>query len=219
MVDKKLRLEDLAVFGGAPAFRDQLYVGRPNIGDRAELSRRIDEMLDRRWLTNNGPHVQEFERRIAATIGVEHCVATCNATIALEILIRALGLGGEVIVPSMTFIATAHALHWQHVMPVFCDIDPLTHNLDVRQVEAAITERTTGIIGVHLWGRACDVGALADVAGRHELKLIFDAAHAFACSHKGEMIGGFGDAEVLSFHATKFLNSFEGGAIVTNNGE
>lgn len=217
MVDRKLRLEDLAVFGGAPAFRDQLYVGRPNIGDRAELSRRIDEMLDGRRLTNNGPHVQEFERRIADTVGVEHCVATCNATVALEILVRALGLSGEVIVPSMTFIATAHALHWQHVTPVFCDIDPLTHNLDARQAEASITPRTTGIIGVHLWGRACDVGALADVAGRHGLKLVFDAAHAFGCSHEGEMIGGFGDAEVFSFHATKFLNSFEGGAIVTDD--
>lgn len=219
MVNKKLRLEDLAVFGGTPAFRDQLYVGRPNIGDRARLSRRIDEMLDRRWLTNNGPHVQEFERRIAETIGVEHCIATCNATVALEVLIRALGLRGEVIIPSMTFIATAHALDWQHVTPVFCDIDPLTHNLDARQVEAAITDRTTGIIGVHLWGRACDVGALADVASRHKLKLIFDAAHAFGCSHGGAMIGGFGDAEVFSFHATKFLNSFEGGAVVTDDEE
>jgi dTDP-4-amino-4,6-dideoxygalactose transaminase len=210
-------LSDLAVFSATPAFREKLYVGRPNIGDRQRLLERINDILDRHRLTNNGPYVQELERRIADMAGVKHCIAMCNATVALEIAIRALGFTGEVIVPAFTFIATAHALQWQEITPVFCDIDPRTHTLAPRQVERMLTPRTTGIIGVHLWGRACDVDALTEIARRHNLKLLFDAAHAFACSYQGQMIGGFGDAEVFSFHATKFVNTFEGGAVVTND--
>lgn len=213
----KNRLEDLAVYGGPPAFNEKLHVGRPNIGNRAKLLERVNNIVDNRWLTNNGPYVQEFEQRIADLIGVRHCVATCNATVALEITIRALELTGEVIVPSFTFVATAHALQWQDTTPVFADIDPTSHNLDAARVEQMITPRTSAIIGVHLWGRACNVEALAEIAARRGLKLLFDAAHAFGCSHKGRMIGGFGDAEVFSFHATKIINSFEGGAVVTNN--
>ena len=205
--------------GGAPAFEEKLHVGRPNIGDRENLMRRIEQTLDRRWLTNNGPNVREFEGKVADYLGVEHCVAMCNATVGLEIAIRAAGLSGEVIVPSWTFIATAHALMWQGITPVFCDVDPATHNLDPARVEAMITPRTTGIIGVHLWGRPCDTTTLQGIADRHGLELMFDAAHAFGCSHEGAMIGNFGHAEVFSFHATKFFNTFEGGAVVTNDGD
>lgn len=215
----KDHLEGLAIFGGAPAFDGKLHVGRPNIGDRERLMERIGDLLDRRWLSNNGPYVQELEKRLAELTGVKHCVAMCNATVALEIVIRALGLKGEVIVPSFTFVATAHALQWQEITPVFCDVDSKTHNLSPESVERMLTPRTSGIIGVHLWGRACAVEPLAEIAARRNLKLLFDAAHAFGCSHKGRMIGGFGDAEVFSFHATKFFNSFEGGAVVTNNDE
>jgi dTDP-4-amino-4,6-dideoxygalactose transaminase len=211
----KLSLDDLAIFGGRPAFAEPLHVGRPNIGDRARLLERINDLLDRRWLTNEGPYVREFELRIAALAGVPHCIATCNGTMALEIGIRAAGLSQEVIVPSFTFVATAHALQWQGITPVFCDVDPATHTLDPGRVEELITPRTTGIIGVHLWGRPCNIGALGEIARHRGLKLLFDAAHAFGGSHRGRMIGGFGDAEMFSFHATKFLNSFEGGAIVT----
>ncbi len=213
----KQNIFDLAVLGGAPAFAEPLHVGRPNIGDRARLLERINHILDERWLTNAGPYVQELETRVAQRIGVKHCVAMCNATIALEIAIRALGMTGEVIVPSFTFVATAHALQWQHITPVFCDIDPDTLTLDPRRVEELLTPRTTGIIGVHLWGRACDTDALENIARRHNLRVLYDAAHAFASSHRGKMIGNFGDAEVFSFHATKFFNTFEGGAVVTNN--
>ena len=141
----------------------------------------------------------------------------CNGTIALEIAIRALGLEGEVIVPSYTFVATAHALQWQGITPVFADIDPATHNLSPAAVRRMITPRTTGIIGVHLWGRAAPVAELQQIADEHGLKLMFDAAHAFSCSSGGKMIGSFGACEVLSFHATKFFNTFEGGAVVTND--
>jgi dTDP-4-amino-4,6-dideoxygalactose transaminase len=176
-------------------------------------------MLDRRWLSNNGPLVQEFEQRIAEFLRVKHCMCVCNATIGLEIAIRAANLRGEVIVPSFTFIATAHALQWQEITPVFADIDPATHNLNPAQIERHITPRTTAILGTHVWGRPCPVDALADIAQRRGLRLMFDAAHAFGCSHQDRMIGGFGLAEVFSFHATKFLNSFEGGAITTNDDE
>jgi dTDP-4-amino-4,6-dideoxygalactose transaminase len=209
--------KDLAINGGMPAFEQPLYVGRPNIGDRAALMRRIDDLLDRRWLTNNGPYVQELEAKVAALVGVKHCIATCNATVALEVAQSALGMSGSVIVPSFTFIATAHSLMRQGIEPIFCDIDPVTHTLDPARVEALIRPDTTGIAGVHLWGRGCDVQALEAIAQRRGLKLLFDSAHAFGCTHKGRMIGGFGDAEVFSFHATKAINSFEGGAIVTND--
>jgi dTDP-4-amino-4,6-dideoxygalactose transaminase len=215
----KQKPNDLAILGGGPAFDEKLHVGRPNIGNRERFLERINDMLDRRWLTNKGPYVQEFEQRIVDMIGVKHCIAMCNGTVALEIGIRALGLAGEVIIPSMTFIATAHALQWQEITPVFCDIDPRSHNIDPGCIEELITPRTTGIIGVHLWGRPCDVEPLAEIAQRRNLKLLYDAAHAFGCSQKGRMIGGFGDVEVFSFHATKFFNTFEGGAVVTNNDE
>ena len=208
---------DLAINGAAPAFADPLHVGRPNIGDRDQFLRLAGEMFDRRWLSNNGPLVVEFEKRVADHLGVKHCIAMCNGTIALEIAIRALGMTGEVIIPSYTFVATAHALHWQGITPVFADIDPDTHNLDPAAVRRMITSRTTGIIGVHLWGRPAPVEALQAIADEHGLQLMFDAAHAFGCSHGGKMIGNFGRAEVLSFHATKFFNTFEGGAVVTND--
>ncbi len=201
------------------SFAEPIHVGRPNIGDREAFLKLAGEMFDRRWLSNNGPLVQEFERRVAEYLGVRHCVAMCNGTIALEIAIRALKLEGEVIVPSYTFIATAHALHWQGITPVFADIDPGTHNLDPDAVRRMITPRTTGIIGVHLWGRGAPVEALQSIADEHGLALMFDAAHAFGCSYGGRMIGCFGRAEVLSFHATKFFNTFEGGAVVTNDDE
>lgn len=212
-------IDELAVFGGKPLFSEALHVGRPNIGKRQTFEARVADILDRRWLTNSGQYVKELEQRIAELVGVKHCIAMCNATVALEIAIRALGLTGEVIVPSFTFIATAHALQWQQIVPVFCDIDPATHNIDPGRAEELITPRTTGIIGVHVWGRACDTEALGEIAQRNNLRLLFDAAHAFACSYKGRMIGGFGNAEVFSFHATKFFNTFEGGAVTTNDDE
>ena len=207
----------LALLGAQPEFSDLLHVGRPNIGHRQALMARLNDVLDRRWLSNDGPMVKEFEQRISEFVGVKHCVAMCNATIALEIAIRALGLKDEVIVPSYTFVATAHALQWQEITPVFADIDPQTYNLDPVAIERLITPRTTGIIAVHVWGRPCDVDAIETIAQARKLKTMYDAAHAFGCSRQGKMIGGFGACEVLSFHATKFLNSFEGGAVVTND--
>lgn len=210
---------DLAVNGAPPAFDQTLHVGRPNVGDREAFLQRVGQILDNQWLTNNGPMVQEFERRTAEYLGVKHCVAMCNGTIALEIAVRALGLTGEVIVPSWTFVATAHSLYWQGITPVFADIDAATHNLDPEAVRRMITPRTTGIIGVHLWGRAAPVEALQAIADEHGLKLMFDAAHAFGSTHRGQSIGRFGKCEVFSFHATKAFNTMEGGAVTTDDDE
>jgi dTDP-4-amino-4,6-dideoxygalactose transaminase len=212
----KAGVNDLVACGGVPAFATPLHVGRPNVGDRAALRAEIDSILDRRWLTNAGPTVLAFEAALADRLGVRHCIAVCNATVALEVAIRALGLTGEVIVPAFTFIATAHAVRWLGLEPVFCDVDPATHNIDPVAVEAAVTSRTTGIIGVHLWGNPCAIDDLTSIASRHKLALLFDAAHACLCSRGETMIGNFGALEVFSFHATKFVNSFEGGAIATN---
>lgn len=210
---------DLAINGALPAFEHALHVGRPNIGDEGAFIQYVEQIFESRWLSNNGPLVQELEQRIADYHHIEHCVAMCNGTIALEIAIRALELTSEVIVPSYTFIATAHALHWQEITPVFADIDPITHCLDPEAVRKMITPKTTGIIGVHLWGHAAPVDELQAIADEHDLELMFDAAHAFGCSYKGQMIGNFGRCEVLSFHATKFFNTFEGGAVLTNDDE
>jgi dTDP-4-amino-4,6-dideoxygalactose transaminase len=207
----------LAILGAAPAFEEPLHVGRPNIGNRQRLFEMIEDALDRRWLTNNGPYVQRFEAEIAKDLGVRHCIAMCNGTVALEIAIRALGLKGEVIIPSFTFVALAHSLQWQEITPVFCDIDPETHTIDPQRVEELITPRTTGVIGVHLWGHPCNVERLTEIADRRAIQLMFDSSHAFGCSHNGIKIGNFGRAEVFSFHATKFLNCGEGGAVVTND--
>lgn len=211
------RSSDLAINGAPPAFSEPVHVGRPSVGNKSEFLRRLDDIFERRWFTNDGPYVREFEKRIAEHLGVKHCVAVANGTLALEIAVRALGLRGEVIVPSYTFIATAHALWWQGITPVFADIDPSTHNLDPAAVRNMITPLTTGIIGVHLWGRAAPVRELEQIADEHGLALLFDAAHAFGCSYGTDLIGRFGRLEVFSFHATKFFNSFEGGAITTND--
>ncbi len=200
-------------------FLEPVHVGRPNVGDRAAFFEKVEGLLTRNWLTNNGPLVKEFERLIAQRLGVRHCVAMCNGTVALEIAIRAMELKGEVIVPSWTFVATAHALSWQGITPVFADIDPDTHNISPLAVRRMLTPRTSGIVGVHLWGRAAPVEELQDIASEHNLGLLFDAAHAFGCTHRGQSIGGFGRCEVLSFHATKVLNTMEGGAVVTNDND
>jgi dTDP-4-amino-4,6-dideoxygalactose transaminase len=212
-------LVDLAIFGAAPAFEEPIHVGRPNIGDQSRILDRIKGALDRHWLTNSGVLVEEFEQRVAELAGVEHCIAVCNATIGIQLAAKALGLTGEVIVPSFTFVGTAHALSWIGLEPRFCEVDPRTHTLDVEAVEAAITPRTTAIMGVHLWGRPCDIEGLADVARRHGLVLFFDAAHALGCALGDTPVGSFGQCEIFSFHATKVASAAEGGAITTNDGE
>jgi dTDP-4-amino-4,6-dideoxygalactose transaminase len=196
-------------------------VGAPHLEaeSRARFHQLMDEAFDRDYLTNNGPLVQRLETEIAEMHHVKHCAVTSNATLAQIFLLKALGLCGEVILPSFTFIATAHACVWENLTPVFCDIRPDNLMIDTDDVERLITPRTSAVIGVHLFGNTCDVERLSEICRRRGLHLIFDAAHAFACRRGNISVGGFGDAEFLSFHATKFFGTFEGGAVVTNNPE
>ncbi|HRX50757.1 MAG TPA: aminotransferase class I/II-fold pyridoxal phosphate-dependent enzyme [Candidatus Krumholzibacteria bacterium] len=210
-------LPRLAVLGAEPAFADPLHVGAPNLGDRAAFFRRLEQVLDSGRLTNRGPCVREFEEKLRPLTGAEHVVALCNGTIALELGARALGLAGEVLVPAYTFVATAHALRWQGIEPVFCDVDPVTHQIDPADAARRITPATTGILAVHLWGRPAPHAELRALADRHGLRLMYDAAHALGATHAGRGIGSLGDLTVLSFHATKVLGTAEGGAIATRD--
>ena len=195
------------------------HVGKPNIPNKNKLLAQFAEVIDNQWLTNNGPMVQELESRIQQYLGVKHCICVCNATIGLALLQRALDLEGEVIIPSFTFIATANSLRWQKIRPVFCDIKEDTHLIDPLRIEELITEETSAILAVPIWGQPCDYLALEKIANKHNLRLIFDSAHAFGCKASEKFIGGFGDAEVFSFHATKVFSTGEGGAITTNSDE
>ena len=212
-------LASLSICTGEPFFDDKVHVGRPNVGNHDAFLTRVKDALDRKSLSNQGPFVNDLEERIANHLDVEHVIATSSGTVSLEIAAKAMGLSGEVIVPSFTFVATPHALQWQGITPVFCDIDPKTQNIDPEEIESLITPRTTGILAVHIWGRPCEIEKLEAICEKNNLKLLFDASHAFGCSYKGRMIGNHGDAETFSFHATKFFNTFEGGAIATNDDE
>jgi len=194
-----------------------LHVGQPNIGDQERFFERVRDAFERKWLTNDGPYVRELEERIELLLAVKHCICVANATLGLQFLARALAMEGEVIVPSFTFIATPHAVLWEGMMPVFAEVDAQTHCIDPHDVARLITDKTSAICGVHLWGTACEVELLQGIADDNGLALYFDAAHAFGCSGHSRLIGNFGDAEVFSFHATKFFHSFEGGAITTND--
>jgi len=216
-MEDKINIKELSYFGGSPLFKEELHVGRPNIGDKKALFSRISKALNRKWLSNEGPLVRELENRISNYLKVKNVIAMCNATIALQVTISALKLTGEIILPSFTFIASAHALKYAGITPVFCDIDPMTHNIDTNKIDELITSKTSAILGVHLWGRPCSPIKLEKIAKENNLYLIYDSAHAFGSGYKNIMIGNFGDIEIFSFHATKFINSFEGGIVTTNN--
>lgn len=195
----------------------KLHVGGPNIGDREVFDRLVDDIFERRWFTNGGQVVKEFEQQISNHLGVKHCIPVSNATLGLQIVCRALELTGEIVLPAFTFIASPHSVCWERLTPVFADVNPHSHSICPDSVESLITPKTSAIMGVHLWGNPCETERLQAIADQHQLKLIFDAAHAFHCQHDGKMVGNFGSCEVFSFHATKFFNTFEGGAITTND--
>jgi dTDP-4-amino-4,6-dideoxygalactose transaminase len=209
----------LQLLGGQPAFAQPLHVGRPNIGDKKRFLQLAEQALDRRWLSNDGEIVRAFESRLQELLGVAHVIAVSNATIGLELALRAHlgGRTGEVIVPSYTFIATAHVPTWCGCQVVFADVDRHTHQLTAASVARCLTDQTVAIMPVHLWGACQATPELEALAAHHGLPLLIDAAHAFHTELDGRKVGHFGQAEVFSFHATKFINSGEGGAITTND--
>lgn len=171
------------------------------------------------WLTNNGELVQELERRLADYLRVKNLAVVANGTLALQLAFKALKLTGEVITTPFTFAATTNALLWEGLQPVFADIDPETYNIAAPDVEAVITPRTSAILAVHVYGNPCDVDALQDVAARHGLPIIYDAAHAFGVEYQGKSVLEYGDISTMSFHATKVFQTIEGGAVITQTPE
>jgi dTDP-4-amino-4,6-dideoxygalactose transaminase len=199
--------------------RGPIYVTQPYLPPLDELIPHLEGIWERKVLTNGGPLHQALEGALCAYLGVPYVSLFNNATIALLVAVKALGLTGEVITTPYSFVATAHALAWSGVEPVFVDVDARTLNLDPALIEGAITARTTGILPVHCYGRPCDVGAIEEVAARRGLKVLYDGAHGFGVRYLGRSLLAFGDMSVVSFHATKVFNTFEGGAIISHTVE
>lgn len=194
-----------------------LHVNAPFVADRPGFLRRVDEILSRNRLTNNGPEVLELEARASAYFDVEHTVAVSSATVGMELLLRALALSGEVVLPAFTFVSTAGALVQRGLRPVFCDVDAESGNADASDIAGLVGANTSAIIATHLWGKVADVVSLQRIADQNDIPLIFDAAHAFGSVQDGVRAGSFGLAEVFSLHATKSVQGFEGGLIATND--
>lgn len=197
--------------------RDSLFVTRPALPPLDELEGYLEQMWSSRILTNGGDFHRQFESALQGHLEVSQVTLTANATLGLIVALKQLQLQGEVITTPYSFVATAHAIAWSGATPVFADIDPLTLNIDPQQIERHITDRTTAILAVHCYGRPCDVVAIEAIAARHKLRVIYDAAHAFGVRDRGGSILRHGDLSVLSFHATKVFNTFEGGAIISRD--
>lgn len=192
-----------------------VFVTQPFLPPLEEFIPYLEQIWGSKWLTNNGQFHQQLETALAEYLGVPFISLFSNGTLALITALQALRIGGDVVTTPYSFVATSHALHWNGIRPVFADIDPHSFNLDPRCIEKAITPRTTAILPVHVYGRPCDTEAIAAIADRHRLKVIYDAAHAFGVRENGQSILNAGDFSILSFHATKVFNTFEGGAVVS----
>ncbi len=193
------------------------YVTQPCLPPLEEFIPYLEKIWCSKILTNGGPFHQQLEKALCEYLGVEHVALFTNGTIALVTALQALRITGEVITTPYSFVATSHSLLWNGIKPVFADIDPNTLNIDPRSVEAAITPQTTAIMPVHCYGHPCDVDAIQKIADNYNLKVIYDAAHAFGVEDSDGSVLNHGDLSVLSFHATKVFNTFEGGAIVCPN--
>ncbi len=191
-----------------------IYVTEPYLPPLDDFIPYLTKIWQSKWLTNNGPFHSEFEGALREYLGVDHLALLSNGTIALVVALQALRVTGEVITTPYSFVASAHALLWNNIEPVFVDIDPRTLTLDPGKIEAAITPRTSAILGVHCYGNPCAVEQIQKIADTYGLKLIYDAAHAFGVEYANKSLLRYGDLSVLSFHATKVFNTFEGGAII-----
>jgi dTDP-4-amino-4,6-dideoxygalactose transaminase len=205
-----------AILGGAPIFQDKINIVRPVLPSLGSMGEDIEHILQSGMVTK-GRYLHAFEQAVGEHLGVKHAVAVSSCTTGLMLVYRGLGLTGEVIVPSFTFMATVSALVWNGLKPVFADVDPYTTNLDPRAAEAAITPQTSAIVGVHNFGNPADIRELEALARRHNLKLIFDAAHGFGALYQGKPVGSHGDAQVFSLSPTKLLITGEGGIVATND--
>ena len=194
-------------------------VTKPFMPPQEVYQKYIEGVWDRAYLTNNGPLVQKLEKELNAYLDVPNLSYVCNGTIALQIAIKALDLEGEIITTPFSFVATTSSIVWEGCTPVFVDIDKDTLNIDPNLIKEAITDNTSAILATHVFGNPCDIEQIRKIADRHNLKVIYDAAHCFGTKYKGESIYNFGDISTASFHATKVFHTVEGGAIISNNRE
>lgn len=198
-------------------FEAPVYTSRPFLPKLDEYTERLKSVWDSKWLTNNGPQHALFERELAKKLEADYLSLFNNGTIALIVACQSLRLSGEVITTPFTFPATVHTLAWNNIRPIFCDIDPVTMNIDVNKLESLITPQTTAILGVHLFGYPCDVSTIQAIADLYGLKVVYDAAHAFGVKLDDTPIIQFGDISMLSFHATKLYHAAEGGALIVKD--
>jgi dTDP-4-amino-4,6-dideoxygalactose transaminase len=194
-----------------------IYVTMPSLAPLEEYTELLKGVWERGILTHNGPLVQQLEKDLSSKIGVKHTVAVSNGTIAIQMAIKALELKGEIITTPFTWIATVSAIKWEGCTPIFCDIDANTLNIDASKIEALITDKTVAIMPVHVFGNPCDVDAIQQIANKYNLKVIYDAAHAVGSTINGTSLLSYGDISATSLHATKLLNTAEGGACMTTD--
>lgn len=194
-----------------------INVTKTYLPDKEKYKQYVDEIYANGWITNNGPMVKKLEKKLAEYLGVKNLILVSNGTVALEIAYRTLGLKGFAITTPFSFVATTSSLVTNNLLPIFADIDPNTLNMNPKNIEKLITPNTSAIVPVHVFGNACQVEAIASIAKKHDLKVVYDAAHAFDVKYKGRSILNYGDISTLSFHATKLFHTIEGGALVIND--
>lgn len=192
-------------------------VTKTYLPNKEKYKQYVDEIFESGWLTNNGPLVQKLEKRLAKYLGVKNIVLVSNGTVALEIAYRTLGLNGFVITTPFSFVATTSSLVTNGLLPIFTDIDEKTLNLNPTNIEKYITKNTSAILPVHVFGNVCEVEEISEIAKRHDLKVVYDASHAFDVNYKNQSVLNFGDISTLSFHATKLFHTIEGGALIIND--
>lgn len=196
-----------------------IQVNKPFLPPQEEYNKYVEGIWQRNWLTNNGPLVNELELKLKEYLQVPHILFLNNGTIALQIAIKALGLKDQIITTPFTFVATTSSIVWEGCVPVFVDIDPKSLNIDPTKIEAAITKETSAIFATHVYGNPCDIESIQTIAKKHNIPVIYDAAHCFGTSYKGKSVFAYGDISTTSFHATKLFHTIEGGAIFTNDDE
>ncbi len=197
--------------------KSPIYVTKPSLPDLQEFMPYLEQIWETKTLTNNGPFHKQLEKELAEFLGVPYISLFANGTLALVTALQVLGISGEVITTPYSFVATSHSLLWNNIKPVFIDIETEFCNLDPEKIEDAITPETTAILPVHVYGNPCNVERIDEIAKKHGLKVIYDAAHAFGVNYNGQSICNYGDISILSFHATKVFNTMEGGAIICHD--
>ncbi len=195
----------------------KIFVTQPSLPPLSEFCGHLEKIWENKWITNNGPYHHEFEKELCKYLGVDYCSLCANGTLALMVALKALGIKGEVITTPFSFVATTHAIHWNGCKPVFCDIDEKTLNIDPEKIESLINPKTKAILPVHVYGNPCEVEKIQEIAGKYDLNVVYDAAHAFGTKINGKSVLNYGDSSILSFHATKVFNTIEGGAIISHS--